>query len=398
MEGNTFYIAYSLAEEEGSANQIQTKNTFLGLEHVLPNIIGIFLGNRRSLFWKIRSDNNKYFVDKTNFKTGIFEKYFKIGILRKNLFPYLFACRCARVLRKYPGPKNIYIRQGDVDEFLFYLKRLDKLNIRNIVFEFHNLNFSVPDFYYWNFEKAYSYKKHLEFFNLLKINPQRTKLVTLTKSLAHIITTGFAYKESIEIIPDAHNFTNDKTKGIRFGKEKVEIIYTGLNFRNRGVEIIIDAINLLPNKFFLRLVGGQAQQREDFRKKYGDLINQGRLIIDGAIPHSKVRDMIVGADIAVIPTPSSSFADFTSPLKLFEYMAIGMPIVASDSKSFKEILSKENALFFRENDSGDLAGKIKYLLENQELAQRIGTNAFLESKKYTYARRAEKIRNLFKNG
>ena len=161
--------------------------------------------------------------------------------------------------------------------------------------------------------------------------------------------------------------------------------------------MIIDAINFLPDKFYLRLIGGQKQQRADFKKKYYHFIKQGRLIIDEPIPHLEIREMIIKADIAILPTPSLGFSNFTSPLKLFEYMASGMPIVVSNSEIFREILSQKNSLFFKENDSKDLAQKIKYLSENQKIAQKIGRNAFFDSKKYTYQKRAEKISWLFSN-
>src|SRR3989344_9682393 len=135
---NTYYIAYSLIEEQSSANQIQTRNTFSSLQGIFPNITGIFLGNKTSLLWSIRKKDNAYLVDKTNFKAGMIEKYGKVGLLRKNFFPYLFACRCGQILKKDKGPKHIYIRQGEIDEFLFYLKRMDALQIQTIVFEFHN--------------------------------------------------------------------------------------------------------------------------------------------------------------------------------------------------------------------------------------------------------------------
>ncbi|MDO8529805.1 MAG: glycosyltransferase family 4 protein [bacterium] len=391
---NTYYIAYSLIEEQGSANQIQTKNTFLGLEHIFSGIRGIFLGNKRSLSWKIRKVNNTYFVDKAHFKMGILEKYFKIGIIRKNFFPYLFARRSGQLLQKDKNAKNIYIRQGDINEFLFYLKRLDVLAINKIVFEFHNLHFNVPHFYHWGFEKAYSYKKHAEFFHLLERNQKRAAVVTLTRSLAEAIKSEFNYTGHIEIIPDAHNFPTQKPKDIHFGQHKIELIYTGLNFKNRGVQMLIGAMDFLPDRFYLRLVGGQLLQRQEIEKNYSGLIKQGRLLIVPPIGHSKIKEMILGADMAILPTPSAGFASFTSPLKLFEYMAAGMPIIASDTKSFREILSKESALFFKENDSRDLADKIKYLSANERLAQTMGHAAFLESDNHTYAKRAEKISRL----
>ncbi|KKS24991.1 MAG: Glycosyl transferase group 1 [Candidatus Jorgensenbacteria bacterium GW2011_GWF2_41_8] len=58
----------------------------------------------------------------------------------------------------------------------------------------------------------------------------------------------------------------------------------------------------------------------------------------------------------------------TSPLKLFEYMASGRPIVASDLLSLREILTEQEAIFFKPDDPLDLALKIKEILVNQSLA------------------------------
>jgi len=398
LNNNFYYTAYSFAEEENSANQIQTKNTYENLKNINSSFRGIFLGNKKNLFWKTRKEKDKYFIDRTNYKTGIIEKYLKIGIFRKSLFPRLFAWKVGKILKRDRNMKNIYARLDNIEEGIFYLKRLDKLNIKKIVFELHNLTFTIPNFYYWNFEKKYCYKKHIEFFNLLKNNFQRAKLVTLTKSLADAIHDKFDYKEKIEVIPDAHNFLSNEPKTVNFNKEKIEIIYTGLNFKYRGVEIIIKTLEFLPDKFYFRLVGGQKQEIEEFKKRYYSFIRQNRLIMEEPVPNFKVKEKLINADIAILPTPSLGFADFTSPLKLFDYMALGMPIIASDTQVFREILTSENALFFKPQNSKDLAEKIRYLAENQKLARKIGRNAFFDSKKYTYKKRAGKICNIFNNG
>ncbi len=391
-----YYIAYSFIEEENSANQIQSKNTFENLKKINPSFKGIFLGNQKRLFWNIRQEGDKYFIDMVGYKTGIIEKYLKIGILGKNLFPHIFAWKTSRILKKDRNIKNIYTRLASAEEGIFYLKRLNELNINMVTFEFHNLTFKLPNFYYWNFEKKYCYKKHVQFFSLLKNNSPRAKLVTLTKSLADIIRDKFDYKENIEIIPDAHNFIKDKPKDINFYKEKIEIIYTGLTFRNRGVKIIIKALEFLPDNFYLRLVGGRKHERENLRKKYSFFIKQQKLILEEPISYSEVKEKLINADIAILPTLLSGFANFTSPLKLFDYMAMGIPIIASNTQSFKEILNRENALFFEENNSKNLAEKINYLAKNKKLADRISKKAFEDSKRYTYQKRAERILKLLK--
>lgn len=79
-------------------------------------------------------------------------------------------------------------------------------------------------------------------------------------------------------------------------------------------------------------------------------------------------------------------------LKLFEYLASGTPIVASDLPINKEVLrDKENALLFKADDPKALAQTIKTVFRNPKLANKIGKNALQDSQKYSYENRAKKI-------
>src|SRR4029453_17817516 len=81
---------------------------------------------------------------------------------------------------------------------------------------------------------------------------------------------------------------------------------------------------------------------------------------------------------------------FTSPLKLFEYMAAGRAIVASDLPAIREVLRHEvNALLVTPGDSTALAGGIERLLADSELAARLARNALNDVDDYTWSRRAE---------
>lgn len=84
-------------------------------------------------------------------------------------------------------------------------------------------------------------------------------------------------------------------------------------------------------------------------------------------------------------------------LKLFEYLACGTPIVASDLPINKEVLrNKENALLFSADDPKALAQAIKTVFRNPKLADKISKNALRDSQKYSYENRAKKIINLLK--
>ncbi|MDH5203309.1 MAG: glycosyltransferase [Nitrospirota bacterium] len=396
MKKHIYCIIYSFIENENSANEIQSKKTFENLASLDNNIKGIFLGNKgskRNPFWKIRKENNKYFIDRFDFVNPYIEKLFKLGIIRKNIFPYLFAKRCQSIIRKDHFSKIIYIRIASPEEGICYIKNLKRLNIARIFFEMHNINYEISAFYRWSFENTYCKLAYKYFFELARKNSDRVRIISLTRQLADIITSRLNI-EKINIVPSGHDFHISQPKAVNFNKEKIEVIYVGFSFRYRDVEILIQALNYLSDKFYLRMVGGGTSERENLRKKYHSLINQKKLLLGEPVAHFKIREKLFNADIAVISLPSTGFGYFTSPLKLFEYMSVGLPIIASDTPCLREVLTKDSALFFKPGDNQDLANKIEYMARNEEEAKRISERAFRDSKKYTYFERAKKIYQL----
>ena len=86
------------------------------------------------------------------------------------------------------------------------------------------------------------------------------------------------------------------------------------------------------------------------------------------------------------------------PLKLFEYMAAGVPILATDLPSIREVLRHgENAWLIPPGDPKALAEGIRHLLENPELARRLAERARGDVQKYTWKHRAETILRLVGN-
>ena len=99
----------------------------------------------------------------------------------------------------------------------------------------------------------------------------------------------------------------------------------------------------------------------------------------------------------MLPNPESAISTlFTSPLKLFEYMAAGRAIAASDLPSIREILTDgENALLVKPGDPNALAAAIRTLINDGDLAQRLARAARTDVTRYTWTRRAERLEKLF---
>ncbi|PIZ49160.1 glycosyl transferase family 1, partial [Candidatus Woesebacteria bacterium CG_4_10_14_0_2_um_filter_39_14] len=114
-------------------------------------------------------------------------------------------------------------------------------------------------------------------------------------------------------------------------------------------------------------------------------------------PHAKVIRYIKAMDALVIPFPNKPhYAFYASPLKLFEYMASGRPIIASDLPALREILNDKNALFFKPDDAPDLARAIKMLKSSQMLGYHLSQQALADVQQYTWQKRAKNILNFIK--
>jgi glycosyltransferase involved in cell wall biosynthesis len=121
-----------------------------------------------------------------------------------------------------------------------------------------------------------------------------------------------------------------------------------------------------------------------------------RVVFRGYLPPTELAGERLSADIFVIPLlESATSSHFTSPLKLFESMAAGRPIVASDLPSIGEVLTHEvNALLVPPNDPKALAAAIRRLSTDRELRARLARQAGSDAKKYSWGERGRKIADL----
>ena len=117
----------------------------------------------------------------------------------------------------------------------------------------------------------------------------------------------------------------------------------------------------------------------------------------GFIQNEKIPYFHKAADILIAPYSSScSTVEWMSPIKIFEYMASDVPIIASDLKRVIEICNNGECLFFKESDSSDLATKIRELFINKDLRKTLIEKASQTVKNYSYENRCQKIINFSK--
>lgn len=174
------------------------------------------------------------------------------------------------------------------------------------------------------------------------------------------------------------------------------IVYAGQLYRWKGVDTLLAAMARLPEAH-LTVLGGRGDPADPdlaaCRERAAELGVADRVDFAGFVPHAEVRGRLAGAGVAVLPLPDNLMARyFTSPLKLFDYMAAGVPIVASDLESVREVLADgDNALLVPPDDPAALASAIRRLLVNPGLADRLRRTAYEQVRAYTWDARAARI-------
>jgi glycosyltransferase involved in cell wall biosynthesis len=174
--------------------------------------------------------------------------------------------------------------------------------------------------------------------------------------------------------------------------------YAGHLYPWKGVDLVIEAVAGLQDIRAL-IVGGHEQEPDLARVRAlaEERFCSQRVTFTGMVPPPDVAARLRQADVLVLPNPPSTLSrEFTSPLKLFEYMASGRPIVASDLPSLREVLTDgRNALLFAPADPQALTAAIRRIMDDRALGSRLAEQARRDVAGYTWATRAARLEALF---
>jgi glycosyltransferase involved in cell wall biosynthesis len=219
--------------------------------------------------------------------------------------------------------------------------------------------------------------------------------VAITRALATELARRLGERSRLAVVPDG--VRQPASKPTALPAEPI-VAYAGHLYAWKGVDVLLHAIALLPEASGL-IIGGHAAEPDiaRLRQLAQQLGISDRVTFTGMVEPARVAEHLGGARILVLPNPESAISTlFTSPLKLFEYMAAGRAIVASDLPSIREVLTGgRNALLVTPGDPAALAAAIQTLINDRDLAQRLAHTAREDVEQYTWPRRAERLEQLF---
>ncbi|MDP3727237.1 MAG: glycosyltransferase family 4 protein [bacterium] len=169
------------------------------------------------------------------------------------------------------------------------------------------------------------------------------------------------------------------------------VLYSGSLQHWKGVDTLIAAAKYFPADAVVYIVGGGAAEVAALQLKAES--QKLKAVFVGQRPWQEIPVWLKAADVLVLPNTGREKVSrfYTSPMKLFEYMAAGRPIVASDIPSIREIVDETMVFFATADDPRSFADVIRQVLTRPEEGVRRAERATRASRTYTWDVRAGNI-------
>ncbi len=175
------------------------------------------------------------------------------------------------------------------------------------------------------------------------------------------------------------------------------VVCAGHLYAGRGVENFLDLAARLSGARFL-WAGGKPEDVERWR---GESAARGlsNLTFTGFINNAQLPLYLAAADVLLMPyarqigisSGEGHSAQISSPMKMFEYLAAGRAILASDLPVFREVLNEENAVFCPPENVNMWQGALQSLLDSPSRRAALSEQARQDAQKYSWTVRARRI-------
>lgn len=195
-------------------------------------------------------------------------------------------------------------------------------------------------------------------------------VVTVSVAFKRIFSSRSCPPEKIAVVMNAPDgqvfpFRSPQVQPLtrEAGNKRFVIMYHGSLVERNGLDLAVEALARVretipsaelrifgPRTPFLERVMEMAQQ-----KGLQDAVHYlGQRQLEDLVPE------IDSCDLGVIPNQRNAFTEINTPTRVFEYLAMGKPVIAPSTQGIRDYFSAESLLFFESGNAGDLAQQIEY--------------------------------------
>jgi len=204
-------------------------------------------------------------------------------------------------------------------------------------------------------------------------------VVTVNKACARIFAARSCASQKITVVmnsPDENifQFRDVHLSNTPRGNKPFVIMYHGSLVERNGLELAIKAFarvrSTIPNAE-LRIYGS----RNPFLDRMMEMVKkqgmEGSVHYLGPKPLEKIVEAIEESDVGVIPNLRNIFTELNTPTRIFEYLALGKPVITPNAPGITDYFDEESLVFFELGDDADLARKIEFVFNRPERAVEI---------------------------
>jgi glycosyltransferase involved in cell wall biosynthesis len=221
------------------------------------------------------------------------------------------------------------------------------------------------------------------------------KYIVISKNLKNFMKL----KKSI-VLDDAVDTYDYKTK--QFKTINYEFTYIGSLFKGKGLEVIIYLSKNFPKNNFYVFGDLRTLNKDTFN--INELKSIKNLFFKGYVDYKRVPNILLSSKFLLMPYQKKVYvnskrlevSNFMSPLKLFDYLASGKPLIASNLSVYSHILkNNQNCILVNNASLENWKKKIDYVLKNYNAIKKLSNNSKKISIKYTWLNRTKKIIDLY---
>lgn len=199
-------------------------------------------------------------------------------------------------------------------------------------------------------------------------------------------------EEKISIVPNGVDLSFFKTKN----RDPNKIVFSGVMYHHRGLDVLLDAapkiVKEIPETKLVLLGDGPEM------KKLKEIVKEKNLVSNiefkGWIDRNDIPEYLSNASIGIGPLKRTAVTENALPIKVLEYMASSLPIIAKTGTLPDDVLIDNENGWFVENSS-ELSEKIIKLEQNSELVEKMGKNSLNMVQKFSWERIVKSIIDIY---
>jgi glycosyltransferase involved in cell wall biosynthesis len=286
--------------------------------------------------------------------------------------------------RKHFRKRYDLIHIHSVPDFLVFAAWLPRLTGAKVVLDIHDV---VPEFYATKFNAPPGSRMFQSLLLLEKLCAAFANHVIIANDVWRDKLMSRALRGSKcttilnsppRVAPEAGNR--------RRTNSKFTILYPGSLNHHQGVDVAVQAFALIKNsipeaEFHIY---GEGAEFENIGRLIRELGLEKDVFLQPYVAHEEILRIMGNADLGVDPKRTDGFANEAFGGKIFEFMALGVPVVASSTRTNKHYFTESVVRFCRGGDTQDLAQSILALHKNREATDRMVQNATAFVRRYQW--------------